>query len=42
MVTSNCFINKHVYITKSQFLFVSEISKMKPSLKVGKKLYDIV
>ena len=35
-LASNCFINKYVYITKSQFLFVSDMLKMKPSLKFGK------
>ena len=28
--------NKYVYLTKSQFLFVSEMLKMKVSLKFGK------
>ena len=36
MLASNCFINKYVYITRSQFLFVSDMLKMKPSLKFGK------
>ena len=30
MLVSNCFINKYVYITKSQFLFVTGMLKMKP------------
>ena len=36
MLASNCLINKYVYITKSQFLLVSDMLKMKPSLKFGK------
>ena len=36
MLASNSFINKYVYFTKSQFLLVSDMLKMKPSLKVGK------
>ena len=36
MLASNSFINKYVYITKSQFLFISEILEMKLSLKFGK------
>ena len=36
MLASNSFINKYVYITKSQFLFISEMLKMKLSLKFGK------
>ena len=36
MLASIFFINKYVYITKLQFLFVSEMLKMKLSLKFGK------
>ena len=36
MLASNSFINKCVYIIKSQFLFISEMLKMKLSLKFGK------
>ena len=35
MLASTTFINKYVYITKSQFLLVSDMLKMKPSLKFG-------
>ena len=41
MLTSYPFINKYVYITKSQFLFISEMLKMKLSLTLV-KLYEIV
>ena len=36
MLASNFFINKYVYITKSQFLFISEVLKVKLSLKFNK------
>ena len=36
MLASNFFINKYVYTTKSQFLFISEMLKMKLGLKIGK------
>ena len=36
MLASISFINKYVYITKSQFLLVGDQLKMKPSLKFGK------
>ena len=36
MLASDSFINKYVYITKSQFLFISEMLNMKLSLKFGK------
>ena len=36
MLASNFFVNKYVYITKSQFLFVSDMLKMKPILKLDK------
>ena len=36
MLASNPFTNKFVYITKSQFLFISEMLIMKLSLKFGK------
>ena len=36
MLASNSFINKYVYITKSQFLFISEMLKMNFCLKFGK------
>ena len=36
MLASNFFINKYVYTSKSQFLFVGEMLKMKLSLKFGK------
>ena len=36
MLASNFFINNYVYFAKLQFLFISEILKMKPSLKFGK------
>ena len=36
MLPFNCFINKYVYITKSQFLFISEMLRLKRSLKFGK------
>ena len=36
MMVSNPFINKSVYITKSQFLCISKMLKMKLSLKLGK------
>ena len=36
MLASNCFINKYVYFAKWQFLFISEMLKMKLSLKFGK------
>ena len=41
MLASNCFINKYVHITKSQFLFISEILKTKLSLNLV-KLYEVV
>ena len=36
MLASNSFINKYIYFAKSQFLFISEMLKMKLSLKFGK------
>ena len=36
MLASNSCINKYVYFAKSQFLFISEMLKMKLSLKFGK------
>ena len=36
MLASNFFISKYVYITKSQFLFISEMRKVKLNLKFGK------
>ena len=36
MLVSNPFINKCVYITKSQFLFISEMLKTNLSLEFGK------
>ena len=36
MLTSNSFIKKYVYFAKSQFLFISEMRKMKLGLKFGK------
>ena len=36
MLAVNLFINKYVYITKPQFLVISEKIKMKLSLKIGK------
>ena len=36
MLASNPFISKSIHITKSQFLFISEMLKMKLSLKLGK------
>ena len=36
MLASTSFINKYVYITKSQFLLVNDMLKMKPSLIFGK------
>ena len=36
MLASNSFINKYVYITKLQFLCVSDLLKMKLSLQFGK------
>ena len=36
MLAFNSVINKYVYNTKSQFLFFSEMLKMKLSLKFGK------
>ena len=36
MLASKPFINKYGCITKSQFLFMSEMLKMKLSLKFGK------
>ena len=40
MLASNSFINKYIYFTKSQFLLVSNMLKMKPSLKVGKTIQN--
>ena len=42
MLASNSFINKYVYITKSQFLLVSDMLKMKPSLKLRKIIQNIL
>ena len=36
MLDSNSFTNKHVYITKSQFLFICEVLKMNFRVKFGK------
>ena len=36
MLASNSFINEYVYFAKPQFLFISEILKLKLSLKFGK------
>ena len=36
ILASNSFINKYVYFVKSQFLFISEMLKMKLSLKFDK------
>ena len=36
MLASNAFINKYVYFAKSQFLLISEMLKIKLSLKFGK------
>ena len=36
MLASNVFINNYVYFAKSQFLFISEMLKIKLSLKFGK------
>ena len=36
MLASNSFIKKYVYFAKSKFLFISEMLKMKLSLKFGK------
>ena len=36
MLASNSLINKYICITKSQFLLVSDMLKMKPSLKFDK------
>ena len=36
MLASNSFINKYVYFAKPQFLFISEMLKMKLSLKFDK------
>ena len=36
MLASTSFINKYVYITKSQCLLVSDMLKMKPCFKFGK------
>ena len=36
MLASNSFINKYVYFAKSQFLLISEMLKIKLSLKFGK------
>ena len=38
MLASNSFINKYVYITKSQILFNSEMLKTRLSLKFGKSI----
>ena len=38
MLASNPFINKCVYTAKSQLLFISEMLKMKLSLKFGEIL----
>ena len=36
MLASNSFVNKYVYFAKLQFLFISEMLKMKLGLKFGK------
>ena len=38
MLASNSFINKYVYFDKSQFLLISEMLKIKLSLKFGKSI----
>ena len=38
MLASNSFINKYVYFAKSQFLLISEMLKIKLSLKFGKTI----
>ena len=38
MLASNSFINQYVYFAKSQFLFMSEMLRMKLSLELGKMI----
>ena len=42
VLASNAFINKYVYITKSPFLLVGDMLKMKRSLKFGKIIQNCV
>ena len=40
MLACNSFINKYVYFAKSQFLLISEMLKIKLSLKFGKTIQN--